>query len=771
MSKRLFVLLVVCALALSVCLIGGAQADTSDWTLDTSSETVTFEPGDGETITDTVTVTNNDANESVDISASIDGGHAVTTQPGSVGPGESADIEVELDADGGESATLDVSGGGNSETVDYTVETPAYIEVTDIDDWVDDEGVLQGNSRTAEVTIEEVGGYSGFDGIDVSGDTDGLDTGGFGGLESASANAGETTTVDVTFNADSDADQYDDVGGTVSLDPGDGFDVESDVTIESFVAFPAYFDGGSLSISTFEFDEPRDVGSITRSATLEIENGGNRELDFSSVSIEETPFDVDVGAEPDTIAPTSSATVDVDITADTDLEEGPHDFEATFESSDFDVDDETFERTIQIEHEISMDVSPTLLSSGDIPIGDFESSSFEVSEELGYRDIENVELTMTEGPAEWIEVTDDVDSSIAAAGSSSVGYEIEFDPGADIGNEYVWTFEVEGEAVDTQEVTVTATPIPLNLDPLRDSLESAPSGSPALDQTSEETFQLVNDMDERIREDDVPQADITTVLTFGDGVVRYLEAIAATDELIEAGDHDAAQEELVRAAVAFDTIATYGDAIEDDDLRIQGLSIRETADSELQSRIETQEAHYEERLASEETSPIEEATIMRELARVAALQGDTERARSLEADAEAAFETYSTLVAEGEADRQEAVGIWDGMESEIFVSVLGQQLIVNPTHYDEFEERSTALMAAYDDAESAFAEAGETTRAETVAEERSQRESALTVARWSLFVSMGLTVLALVSLMAHTARGMYWYVRDSEESVSGDFLV
>jgi len=111
------------------------------------------------------------------------------------------------------------------------------------------------------------------------------------------------------------------------------------------------------------------------------------------------------------------------------------------------------------------------------------------------------------------------------------------------------------------------------------------------------------------------------------------------------------------------------------------------------------------------------------------------------------------------------------MESEIFVTVLGQQLVLNPTNYDEFESRSAALSAAYDDAEASFAEAGETTRAETVSEERSQHESALTVARWSLFAAIGLSVLVLVSLIAHTTRGMYWYVRDSEESVSGDFLV
>lgn len=771
MSRRILVLFVVTLVALSAGAIGGVQADTGDWTLDTNSETITFEPGDGDTITDTVTITNNDANESVDVSANIAGGHSVASQPGTVGPGESADIEVELDADGSASATLDVSGGGNFETVSYTVETPAYIEITDIDNWVDDEGVLQGDSRTAEVTIEEVGGYSGFSGIDVSGDTGGLGTGGFGGLEGASASAGGSTTADVTFSADSNADQYDDIGGTVSLDPDDGFDVESDVTLESFVAFPAYFDGGSLSINTIEFDEPRAVGSITRSATLEIENGGNRELDFGSVSMGTTSFDVDVGSEPNTIAPTSTATVNVDITADTGLEEGSYDFEATFSSSDFDVDDEEFESAIEVEHGISMEVSPTLLRAGDIPIGDVDSSGFEVSEELGYKDLENVELTMTGGPDEWIEITEGVDRSIAADSSSNVGYEIGFDPSADIGSEYEWTFEVDADGVDAQEVTVTATPIPLNLDPLRQSLENAPGGTSALDRTSEETFRLVNDMDERIRANDVPQDDITTVLTFGDGVVRYLEAIAAVDELIEAGDHDAAQEELVRAAVAFNTMTTYGEAIEDGALREQGRSVRETADTELQSRIEIQESHYRELLDSGETSPIEEATIQRELARIAALQGDTERAEALEADAEAAFETYSTLVAAGESDRQDAIGIWEGMESEIFVTVLGQQLIVNPTHYDEFVERSEALLAAYDDAEASFIDAGETTRAETVAGERAQHESALTVARWSLFASIGLSVAVLVSLIAHTTRGMYWYVRDSEESVSGDFLV
>lgn len=764
MSKRTAVALVAALCVLSMAAIGGVTAQTSDWTAGTSSEAVTFEPGDGDTISDTITVTNNDANNSVDISASIDGGHSATG-PGTLGPGESATVDVTLDAGGAESATLDISGGGKTETVGYTVRTPAYVDISSVPSWVDDEGVLRGESRDAQITVEEVGGYSGFSGLDVS------SANGVSGLASASASAGGTTTVEVTFTADSNAKQYDDIGGRLSVDPDDGYTVESSVTLESFVAYPAQFGDVSLGRSYIQFDEPRSAGTISRTASLDVENSGDRELDFGSVSVGSTPFDVEVVSAPNTIGPTSTETVTLELIASTDMSEGGYDFDATVQSSDVSVDSVDVSETIEVRHGISMNVNPTQTGVGDVPIGNTDSASVTVSEELGYRNIRNPEMTLQEGPEQYIDVTSDLSSTIGSGSSTTVSYEIQFDTSADIGSEYAWTFVIDGDGVDSQEVTVTATPIPLNLDPLRQDLENAPGGSPALDRTSEETTRLVNDMDDRIREGDVPREDITTVLTFGDGVIRYLNAIAATDELIADGDYDSAQVELVRAAVAYDTMTTYGAAIRDDDLRSQATSVSDTAGSELESRLETQETHYEERLSEGNTTPIEEATIKRNLARIAALQGDTERAQSLEAEAETAFGTYSTLVAEGETERQQAENVWQGMQSDIFVSVLGQQLILNPIHYDEFEARSTAMLSNYDDAEAAFTEAGETTRAETVAEERSQRESALTIARWSLFVSIAIAIVLVVALIVHTVQGMYWYVQDSKESISGDFLV
>ncbi len=767
MYKRTLILFVVISLTLSLGASGGVGAQTSNWTLDKSSETVTFGPGE-DAITDTVTVRNDDRNNSVSLSASIDGGHTVTGQPGTLGPGESTDIQVELRSSGSESATLTVNGGGKTERVDYTVETPAYVEISGIPDWLDDEGVLRGDSRTAQITVEETGGHQGFNGIDIQGDDDGIS-----GLENARVSAGGSTTVTVTFTADNSADQYDDIGGRLELDPnelGTDYDVESDVTLETFVAFPAQFGDVNLDLEEFEFDEPQSVGSITRQTTIEVENSGDRELNFNRVAIGSTPFsDVEVLSEPNSIGPGETESVDLEITAETSLDEGAYDFDATLYANNVDSSDLT--DTVDIEHGVEMSVSTLEIRSGDVPIGNTDSASITVEEELGYKDIENVQMTLSEGPQQWIKVTNDIDSSIDTNGSSDVEYEIQFGPNADIGSTYSWTFVISGDEVANREVTVSATPIPLNLEPLKESLEEAPGESQALEQTSTETLELVNQMDNQIREGEIPREDVTTALTFGDGVIRYLEAIDTVDNSVADGNHDAAQEELIRAAVAFDTMSVYGNAIQDDDLRSRASSVRETAGTELSSRIETQEAHYEEQLESGDTTPVEEARIKTELARIASLQGDSERAESLEAEADSAFETYSTLVGEGETKRQEAIDDWEEMESDIFVTVVGQQLILNPVHYDKFEDRSDTLLSAYDDAEMAFTEAGETTRAEAVTEERAQRANALTIARWSLFVSMTIGAVIIISIITHTARGMYWYIEDSKESISGDFLM
>lgn len=765
---RKVALLVVCLVGVSVAAVGvHAQTNNTNWTVDESADTVTFEPGDGETIDRTVSVTNNDPNESVSISVSIDGGHTATG-PGTLGPGESGEVDVGLDAGGSESATLTISGGGKDETVDYTVETPAYVEISDIPDWTADEGVLRGESRTAQITVSETGGYSGISGMSVSGDTDGLDV---SELEDVSVGADGSTTVDVEFTADSSASQGEDIGGGLTLDPNDGYNVEKDVTLDSYVAYPAQFGSVSLDLSQFTFDEPRSVGTISTRTDITVENSGDRTLDFDELRMDTTEFDVEVLNEPTTIDPRSTAEIELRVTAPTSLSEGTYGFDGTVTADSFDVDDGDLDESVQINHGVKLDISSSQAAVGDLPIGEAGSSGLTASEGLGYRGIGGLEMTLVDGQSEWIEVTSGPGTSLSAGDSSTIGYEVQFPPAADIGNEYTWTYRISGEQVETKTVTVSATPIPLNLDPIRNDLESAPSGTDTREQTAQETLSMVNDVDQRIRSNDLAREDLTTTLTFSDSVINYLDAISNASELAENDQHDAAQQELIRAAVAFDTMRTYGSAIQDDTLRNRSSAIRETAGNELDSLLAEQRSHYEEQLAGNDTAPIEEARIKRELARIATLQGDTERAEQLDSESSAAFEKYSNLVAEGEQERQSAIQTWNGMETDIFVSVAGQQFVLNPFQYDAFESRASDMLVAYDNATAAFSQAGESARVQTVTDERAQRESAITIARWSLFGSIAVTVLVLVILTLHTVRGMYWYVQDSKESISGDFLI
>lgn len=774
MPRNIIVLLLTVLLLATA--LGGVSAETDDWGVGANEVTVTFEPNDDDTVVETVQVTNNDENESVELEASVTGQHEVVGQPGVLGPGETADIIVEATANDPGEATLEVTGGGASESIPFVVQTPAYLDVFNIPDWVEDDGVLPGETRTAEVTIEEIGGYEGFEGIDIEDEFGGLD---LSNLEFTSLGPMERTTVEIEVSADEDDNVREIIGGTVPLNPDDGFDVESEVDIESSVAAPPQFARLDFAEDEFPFDEPRERGTISREAVFEVQNGGDRELDLESVSFESDTFDISVTQQPDVIDPGVTDEVTVELTAGTDTDQGRYDISAAvsaadFESeegSEFEVENGEFDGDIFVRHEIEMGVSPSRVSFGDIPIGDRDTTSNTVSEELGYQDIENADLTLVDGTDEFITVANDLDTSIDAGSSSQLQFDVEFDPNADIGTEYTWTYQADGDGVEAQEITVTATPIPLNLDPILNDLETAPEGSEGLDQIASETRILVNEMDERIRADDVPQEDITTVLTFGDGIIRYMEAVDATEQLIADGNHNEAQDELVQAAVAFDTISTYGGAVRDDDLRNRAETVEEAASSELESLLETQENHYEQQLANENVSRIDEATIQRELARVATLQGDTERADELENNADAAFETYSELVAEGETEYQNAEQTWEQMESDIFVSVLGTDIIVNPTRFDAFEAQADELLASYDGAEAAFTEAGETNRAETIAAERDERASALTIARWSLFASIVLTTLLLLLLVAYTIRGMYWYVQDARKSVTGEFMV
>lgn len=760
---------VLAVLSLPALAATGVQAATSNWTVEEDSLSVTFEPGDGNSLTRDVTVVNTDQNNSVDLSTSIGGGHDVEAGP-TLGPGESASITVTLNAGGDGSATLTISGGGKSVDVPVTVETPAYVEISGLPDWMDDEGVLTGNTRTAEITVEEVGGYSGFSGIDV-GSGSNVD---LSNLRQTSLSAGGQTTVQVSFTAPSGAEQHADIGGTFSLEPqNDGGAATSSVTLETWVAYPPSFGDVHLTDHDFVFDEPKSVGQIAKSTEVEITNGGDRPLDVGSLSLSSTAFEqVRVESVPNTIPGGESRNAEVTVVASTSLGEGTYDVSGTVTSSNYGVDAASVTDQLEVVHQVDLGASTGHVRLGDVPIGQRRSGTVTIAETLGYESISGLEMTMTDGPDSWLSVSSGPPDTLPGGTSATVRYRVNFDPSADIGTTYRWRFEIAGDAGGRETVVVSATPIPLNLNPIQQSLSQYTGGGGASAAMASSTLDVVKTLDQGIRDGTVPKRDISTVLTLSDGVIRFIEATRQANEHLQANEHSAAQEAIVKAAVAYDTMRTYADTIRNDELAAMADPIVERADKRLDALIDRQRSYYKQRLNSEDTSLLQKAAIKREMALMATLQGDDQRAKRLNREADAAFERYSEAVARGEKARQRAATIWQEMRSDQFTAmVLGQPVLLNPTAYESFQDRTDALLAAYDEAEAAFREAGETSQANAVAATRARRASQLTIARYTLFGSIAATFLLAFGLVIWTGRGMYQYVQDSREAVSGDFLV
>ncbi|QCS41031.1 hypothetical protein [Natrinema versiforme] len=751
MSKRKRVLFVsfVLAIGLTMAAVPGATAQSSV-TVDAESGPVDLGT---ETETHSVTVENR-GNNSVSLDISSPSGIDVDPEQRSVPGGSTRTIDLEIsgddDASGG---TVTVSAGGDSDSFQVDRLPIAGLE----DEPLDTGDVLVGGSTSGEADIEELTGE--------------------GGLSYASATVVSTdpdadlgvsvsgTTLNWNVYADSGVDQHEDLEWEVELEANGDSRTTRTVEVESRVIYPAEFGEVTLD-DEMTFDEPRGSSStITKTVDLDVENSGDLELDLDGVTAyaSNRGLDVSIADRPDTIDGQSTGTVELAVTADTGLSEGTYDVTGSVSAADFSVSDASYDGTVDIEHGTELDV-PSRIDLGDVPIGEPERRSTTVGESLGYNDVENFELSLEDGPDRWLTV-EESPSRLAAGDSGPVVFGMAFEPDAEVGTSYEWTYVVDGAGVEEETVTVTASPVPLDLGPIRSEVSSY-DGTVA-----DRTVSMIDTMDERSRSGDVSGDDITRVLSYGSAASLYLESMETARERQAAGEYKSAQREIVQAAAAYNTMTLYANELEGDAFRADSSAVVAAAESDLDAVIAEQEAYYEDRLESENVSLIEEATVQRQLARVALLQGDDERAATLESDAESAFESYTESVSAGERARQRADETWAAMETEQFLTIAGQPLFLNPAEYDAYDERVDEMNAAYENATATFEDAGEASRAEAVTAEYEQRASALQVTRWSLFGAVAVYAALVVGIVFRTARGMYWYLRDARESVSGDFLV
>ncbi len=759
MSRRALLLAVVLTVGLTAATVPiGAQS--GDVTVDADPDgDAPVSLGTG-TETHTVEVTN-DRNESVAIDVDSPSGISVDPDQRSVPAGTTERITLEIegedDASGG---TVTVSAGGAEDG--FRIERPAIAGLAE--EPLDVDGVLVGERTSGEVAIEELTGDGTIDEVEAS-------------VVETDANADLTVTgpgpydtdktLEWTVDVNDGADQHEDLSWDVRLVPNGNEDAARTVTVEGEVIYPAEFGDVTLD-DEMTFDEPRGSNAeITKTVELEVENDGDLPLELDSVTASSPNggIDVSVADRPDRIEGGTQfpGTVELDVTASTDLDEGEYDVSGVVRSTNVSASDTTFDGTVRISHETAID-SPNRIDIGDVPIGERTRQTASVGETLGYQDVEDLEITLEDGPDNWLTI-EEAPSRLDAGGSRPVVFQAAFDTDAELGTAYEWTYAVDGTGVEEETVTVTASPVPVNLDPIRNDVGDYDGP------VAEGTLSMVETMDARMRDGDIEDDSITTVISFGTASSLYLESMDAASERQAAGEYDRAQQEIVQAAAAYNTMTLYADELDGATFRSDTETVLSAAESDLDTGIEEQAQYYESRLESENVSLIEEATIQRKLARVALLQGDDERAAALEEDSRVAFENYTRAVSEGERARQRADETWETMESEQFVTVAGQPLLLNPAEYDTYADRVGEMNAAYENATATFERAGETSRAEAVESEYADRTATLEVTRWSLLGATGAYGFLVIGVVVRTARGTYQYLRDARASVSGDFLV
>jgi hypothetical protein len=680
----------------------------------------------------------------------------VTVDPSSIDSGGDATLEISADP-AADSGQITGSVDGESFSFDITVEVtprPGFD-----DEPLDAGDIIVGESESGSVEVVEVTGANALSGVEwsiVDDDSNGdLSFSGMSGISGAGG------TADWTIDVADDADQYEELSWTVELTDTDSGE-SREVDVEARVIYRGYIENLDLSGSV-DFDQPREsTNSISETIDIEVENGGDLPLVLtgSSISAPNSDISAEIGDRPNEVDPTSTEEIPVTISANTGLSEGEYDISGSVTAE---TDDQSVDDVFRIRHSTNLVTGD--VSIGDVPIGESGSGTTQIEETLGYNGVENIQIELQEGPNQWITQQGSI-SSIDAQGSTSADFSVEFDTTAEIGETYEWVYDIEGDVDDDASIvrdsfTVTATPIPLNLEPIIADLENYDSG------VASQTIGVIEDTDERIRAGSASKGEISSAIALGDSTSLYLESSNEAEELLANEEHAEAQEHIIRAASSYNTMAIYAANINSPGVD-QVLS---NAESNVDDLVSQQTRYYETQISETDPTLLEEATIKTQLSQLKRLSGDTDEADQLQDEADAAFEEYTETVAEAEQEVQNGDETWNEMQQNKFTVVIGQPLLLNPIEFGSVRTQIEEFDDSYTAAISALETAGAESRAESVSTEYNSRSNRLLIAQISLFVLFGGLIATIIGIIAWTTRQMYQYAEDSEETVSGDFLL
>ena len=702
---------------------------------------------------------------------------------------ETASIEVEVEASGPDEQTESGSvseSEGSTEFFDIVVDvlTPPIV---DAQNSVDFGEVLVGDEVSEDVSIDEVAGNEDIEGLDTTTTQGSLDpaTLTFDGADGFSTSGfGADDSVTATLDVEDDADQGEDISKSVSFAPenDDGISEAADTTIfDATVIYPAYFDDVSVDDAEIAFDEPRDeVNTFTETVAVEIANGGDETMELNDVepTVDDTDVTASVADAPSTVGPGETETALVDVEADSSAPEGTVTVdvdvdaaEPTVDVDSVETDLETASGSVEIVHFADLDVEDPMFSLGDVILLEEVTQSTTLTEELQYEAIDDFAIEQTEGPEQWLSVTEQP-SALDAGESSEFAFALEFDPDAELFRTYTWEFVVSGENIDDETVEITAAPQPIDFaETIADLEDQAATVDSEQEAVATELATALETLEEQLQDDDMDAdvGDVTVLTAAAQGASLFLDAIDETDDAIDSDEREEAQRALVRASSAFNTLETYENELTGDEITEQMAASRMVAEGALDDRITDQQAYYDEAL-EEDSTTLEQAQTQRELARLSELAGDEETAAELEERSSDRFDEYSQQIETANELLLDARTNQEEIDDEHLHAAFDQQFFLI-TAYSAFGDESEDILDTYDEAIATFEQAGATERAAEAQQERDQLAASYERSeQLSLGIAAVLAVL-FVGLLLWEARALYRYRQDAEETVSGDFLL
>ena len=696
-------------------------------------------------------------------------------------------LSNEVDANGAGTAVLDVSVDPSVDAGDYTisgtindnlgntesfnaevqVRKPPVISADDVDVG----GVLIGESDTVDVTIEETAGFSGVDGVNVNvigTSDDGAVT--VEGAEFASTSPGGSDTIEVQVSADSDGTQNADLDWQVELTPDDPNSPTESIDVTGEVFYPPNLESLSGEGAENVFDTPRSQADTQTSETqVTFENTGDLDMDVTDVSasVDDPDVSASIANADATVGGQSTGEATVVLEADPEAAEGAYPFTVTVDTAT--AGTQSITRDLTIEHIPELAVERSELPLGDITVTNQRTTSIDVSEVLEYESVSGVEVVRTSGPDQYLEVAERP-TELQAGESAPLVFAVAFDTSAELYQQYRWEFEVRGEGVETQTVTVTAQPTPYSFDSISNNLSSYAEGSGPRAETAAGMSESLSALETRLRDgEDVPEGDLTETIAAGETAILLLDSLEAADQARGADGPAAAQADVLRAQATLNAMSEYVTRIDASQVDASATGALESARVATDEQVDAQVEYYESQLEGDITT-LQRASANRQLARLAESRGNTERASRLNEEASGAFDTYLQQVQDASESAADARATRESIRDDATLVLLNQPLVLNPARLDGISAEISAIDAAYATAEQTYAEAGATGQAEAIGEERAAVQQRLQLTQYGLWGATALYGLVVLVALFRTGRNLYAYLQDRRTVEMGAVL-